>query len=332
MREVLRPLYEAAGDAHPGLLIQRGYPEFDNQPEAGKQRKTGHIERICRLGTSDFYTRAFQRWRTLTSDKLRFHALELDLDTRLYVGLTAGGMLETGCAISHSYGMPYIPGSSVKGIVNAYVRAGVFGTDQAEVCDALFGCEPTEQCPQGLAGAIAFHDAWWVPGSAEFPLVQEVVTSHHPDYYGSDGATPATDLDSPIPNAQIAVRGRFLFVLEGIAAWLPLGAEMLTASLTNAGIGAKTRTGYGYFRVPEAGSAQRCPWVDETIARLTKKNNAKEEETLRGKGLAKGWQALADPDLKTQALTDIRARWQAKGWWDDPPGRSARIKAIYTAE
>lgn len=244
-------------------------------------------------------------------------------------------MLETGCAISHSYGMPYIPGSSIKGVVTAHVRASTFRADQPQVCDALFGREPTDEHPEWLAGAITFHDAWWVPGSAESPLVQKVVTTHHLDYYGSEGATPATDLDSPIPNAQIAVRGRFLFVLEGLVAWLPLGAEMLTAALTDAGVGAKTRGGYGFFRASKAGgtsaSVPRCPWVDDTIARLMKKNNAKEDDTVRGKGLAGEWQGIAGPDLKVQALADIRARWHAKGWWDDPPGRSVQIKSVYTA-
>jgi hypothetical protein len=47
-----------------------------------------------------------------------------------------------------------------------------------------------------------------VPGSATTPLIEEIVTTHHLKYYGSEGATPASDCDSPIPNAQIAVRGR----------------------------------------------------------------------------------------------------------------------------
>lgn len=336
MRTDLRPLYRAATDAHPGLLIQRGYQEFDNQSDEGKRRKTEHIERICRLPASDLHARAFARWRAFTGDPGRFKPVTLALEGRLFVGLTGGGTLETGCAISHSYGMPYIPGSSVKGVVTGHVRATPFGTKHPEVCDALFGAEPTEAEPQGLGGVISFHDAWWVPGSADTPLVQEVVTTHHLKYYGSEGATSATDLDSPIPNAQIAVRGHFLFVLEGPAAWLPLAAEMLTAALTETGIGAKTRAGYGLFRAPdpepEGGRVERCPWVDDTIAALMKQHKAKEDDTLRGKGLAGKWQAIADPNLKAQALADIQARWQTKGWWDDPQGRAAcQAKATYAA-
>jgi CRISPR-associated protein Cmr6 len=336
MRNALRSHYRDARDAHPGLLIQRGYPAFDNQTDDGKKLKTEHIERICRIPASDFYARAFQRWRDLTANSGRFLALEIPLETRLFIGLTGGGMLETGCAIAHSYGVPLIPGSSIKGAVNAHVRPSLFGNGHAQVCDALFGSEPTGAHPAGLAGAITFHDAWWVPGSADTPLVQEVVTTHHLNYYGNEGKTPATDLDSPIPNAQIAVRGDFLFVLEGPVAWLPLAGEMLKAALGKVGAGAKTRGGYGYFQAPGAGASPsagaRCPWVDDSIARLMKQHKAKEPDTLRGKGLASEWQAIEDPELKAQALADIQARWQKEGWWDEPPGGAARkAKDIYVA-
>jgi CRISPR-associated protein Cmr6 len=252
MREALRPLFHDAREAHPGLLIQRGYPIYDQDTEAGREAKTRHLQRICAITPSPFYHNAYQRWRSATADALRFRQLELALESRLFIGLTGGGMLETGCAISHSYGMPYIPGSSVKGVVRAQVRDSLFGREHPEVIAELFGSEadptPDARYPQGLSGLVTFHDAWWVPGSADRPLVEEIVTTHHLDYYGREGRdTWATDFDSPIPNAQIAVHGHFLFVLEGPPAWLDLAQQMLLAALSDQGIGAKTRTGYGLF-------------------------------------------------------------------------------------
>lgn len=329
-RMALQPLYEQAwrqGDAHPGLLIQRGLRQHDSQDA---EAKTEHVRRICAIPASDFYHRAFHRWRAATNDQRRFRVRELTIASRLFIGQSADGMLETGCAISHSYGVPYIPGSSVKGAVRAYAGATEFWQANRQICDDLFGTAPKEAHPDGLAGLFLFHDAWWIPGSAERPLVQEVVTSHHLEYYGSDGKTPATDLDSPIPNAQIAVHGMFLFVIEGPPAWTPLAEEMLVAALTDAGLGAKRRAGYGYFRDLEAvGTAVRCTWVDDTIARLMQQNRAKEDDTLRSKALASEWEKIEDAELKHQALEAIRARWQASGWWDEPPGRSRQAKDIY---
>ncbi|ADC64032.1 type III-B CRISPR module RAMP protein Cmr6 [Allochromatium vinosum] len=337
MREALRPLYHSAREAHPGLLIQRGYPVYDQETEEGREAKTRHLQRICAVTPTPFYHNAYQRWRTATADPLRFRQIQLALESRLFIGLTGGGMLETGCAISHSYGMPYIPGSSVKGVVRAHVCGSPFADKHPEVIAELFGAEadpmPEAPYPQGLSGLVSFHDAWWVPGSAERPLVEEIVTTHHLEYYGSEGRTPATDFDSPIPNAQIAVQGHCLFVLEGPPAWLDLAQQMLIAALSKRGIGAKTRTGYGLFDFnPQKPAGPVCAWVNETIERLAQQNKTNSEEVLRSKGLAAEWAALTDAALKAEALEDIRSRWQEKerDWWDNPPGKSAKqARALY---
>ena len=363
MRKDLRPLYEAARDphsdaaaqaphSHPGLLLQRGLGEAGG--EGNDQAKADHIASVCRSRPGKFYEHAYARWKRVTKDASRFRSVTLKVESRLFIGLTGGGVLETGCVIGHSHGVPYLPGSGIKGVVSAHARER-FRTagdgravvnaharerldtadDGKAVCDELFGA-PADECrPGGLSGLVIFHDAWWVPGSAEHPLVQEVVTTHHPKYYGEEGRTPATDFDSPVPNAQVAVHGAFLFVLEGPVAWLVLAEQMLIAALSTRGAGARTRTGYGRF-APEAVVARepRCEWVDTTIADLKTRHRTKEEHILRSKGLAEAWSSIEDPALKRAAFADIRARWQEKGWWDDPPqGRSTRdAKAIYERE
>ena len=275
MRRSLRLLYRQASDAHPGLLLQRGLAEHDEpdntHEEAGEETtvKLCHIKRVCNCSTSDFYRRAYARWKRTTDDPSRFRAVILELQSRLFIGLTGNGMIETGCVIGRSHGAPCIPGSSIKGVVSAlardrlgtdpngqHIREEFFGRSSSlarsrpgrdpngrDIRKELFGRSDT-----GLSGLITFHDAWWVPGSAPRPLVLEVVTSHHHKYYSEDGSTPATDFDSPIPNAQVAVQGAFLFVIEGPVDWLDLAEQMLVATLTTRGIGAKTSSGYGLFQ------------------------------------------------------------------------------------
>ncbi len=339
MRDALRPLYDKiakdslekdslVGEPHPGLLLQRGLVESGGDADS----KSRHVAQVCRSIAGDFYRRAYARWRRATTDPARFRSVHLAIETRLFIGLTGGGMLETGCVISHSHGMPYIPGSSVKGVVHAHARER-FDTDKGPaVCGELFGAPATEKRPSGLSGLVAFHDAWWVPDSADFPLVPEVVTTHHPDYYSQDGAKPATDCDSPVPNAQIAAHGAFRFVMEGSADWLALTEEILISALSTRGGGARTRAGYGRFSAqPVSPPVQRCVWVDTTIARLKDAHNAPEDDILRGRALAKEWETIEDPELKGAAFSDIQWRWQEKGWSEDIPlGRSAReAKAIY---
>lgn len=308
MRSALRELHDAARDAHAGLLLQRGFVE-DGDPGA----KAKHVQAVCRTMADGLYTNAFARWRRSTEDAQRFRQVILALESRLFIGMAGGGALETGCAISHTYGMPYIPGSSVKGIVSTHARKRL-GDEGKAARQELFGSEPDDRHPAGLAGLIGFHDAWWVPDSAKFPLVQEVVTTHHMEYYSGDGKQPATDFDSPVPNAQIAVQGSFLFVMEGPCAWHGLAEDMLKDALHEQGIGAKTRAGYGYFKrdaVPEA--QPTCAWVDENVERLSKEHHASIQDTLRGRPLAEAWAAIADPDIKEEALSDILARLKKNG-------------------
>ncbi|GAB0149193.1 MULTISPECIES: type III-B CRISPR module RAMP protein Cmr6 [Marichromatium] len=334
-REAVRKPYGEVGkegSAHPGLLIQRGLAVHGQDD---KEAKTKHIRAICGLQPGTFYRAAFERWRNATADPLRFTQLTLALETRLFIGLSGGGALETGCAVGHSHGAPYLPGSSVKGVVRAYVERSEFATQHPEAIAELFGVGPQEEeeHPEGLAGLVTFHDAWWKPDAeGHSPFVQEVVTTHHLKYYGSEGKTPATDLDSPIPNAQIAVRGSFLFVLEGPPGWRDLAAEMLRSALGERGIGAKTRSGYGVFDTePQTNAApvERCAWVDERVAAIAQANRSSEQEALMGKGLAGEWAALEDATLKARALVDIRSRWPQEQW-EAPSGKSAKkARAIY---
>ncbi len=272
IRDALRPLFRQATQAHPGLLLQRGYPEHDEDSPDNKER---HIVRVCNTRPAPFYTNAYRRWLAVTADSARFAATVLRADPRLFIGQTGGATLETGCAIQHSYGVPYLPGSAIKGAAKSYAIA--LGLPP-EIRGELFGSAGSDTA-EDLGGLINFHDVWWVPDSAPSPLVQEVVTSHHLEYYSGDGDVWPSDLDSPVPNAQVAVRGAFLFVLEGPADWLPLALDILEQALCTRGIGAKTRAGYGILRKDEKDNDQLSR--GRTAAELTRAAATRRREQQR---------------------------------------------------
>lgn len=309
MRTALHELFRTARDAHPGLLAQRGYREHESG-NADNLTRTDHIKKICAIPASPFYKAAYQRWLTATANPDRFSSRIMALESRLFIGLSGSGLLETGCALHHSYGVPYIPGSSLKGAANAFARHTV--QMRPEVCDQLFGSEPQsgDDLADGLSGLITFHDAWWAPDSAPKPLVEEVVTSHHHEYYRTEGATPATDYDSPIPNAQIAAQGSFLFTLEGPGQWLELGMDVLRQTLELHGVGAKTRAGYGFFRQDAERSRKQLEEQKEIWQTVTARQRQREEEIKDSKrspeqreikALQDQFQAhLAKPELEQQ--------------------------------
>ncbi|NAW78415.1 type III-B CRISPR module RAMP protein Cmr6 [Vibrio sp. V33_P6A3T137] len=252
VRNEIKDAFSQSKSVNPSLLLQKGMPEVDANESDSKEgksdnKKTGHLEEIVKLPASPEYNNTFNRWFELTSDANRFKQSAMTLENRLLIGLTGNAALETGCSLSRNYGMPYIPGSSVKGVVRAWASGKTLSNVAKATLDDLFGTYDSEQ-PNRVAGSVTFHDAWWIPAEGAKPFVLDVVTTHHQEYYNGKKAEPS-DKDSPIPNHLLAVQGSFLFVLEGEPAAIELCQTLLEKALADNGIGAKTAAGYGYMKI-----------------------------------------------------------------------------------
>ncbi|SJL83229.1 type III-B CRISPR module RAMP protein Cmr6 [Vibrio palustris] len=257
-REAINDLFNDYNSTtiNPGLWLQKGLKETTG--ENGDNAKTNHLKELVDF-TCELYPKAFNRWFDLTSDEHRFSQTVMTLENRLLIGLTGNGALETGCSLSHNYGMPYIPGSSIKGVVRAWAEQHLDGEELKQEIAKFFGTRNSDDVKRG-SGFVTFHDAWWIPFDKDKakpepkPFVLDVVTTHHQDYYNGkkdkdNNYLPPSDKDSPIPNHLLAVQGSFLFVLEGAPEHVELCQKMLVQALQDNGIGAKTAAGYGYMRV-----------------------------------------------------------------------------------
>jgi CRISPR type III-B/RAMP module RAMP protein Cmr6 len=178
-----------------------------------------------------------------------------DLQTvgRLIVGLGSENVLETGIRLHHTFGMPIIPGSALKGLA-AHFCNEVWGENDerfkntADYHQLLFGTNDESGC-------IIFHDAWFVPESEVSPLKLDVMTPHHPNWL--DGSEPPTDFDSPIPVPFLSVAGQFHVAVswygpEHVDAekWTKLAMDLLCNALSEWGVGGKTTSGYGRLVAP----------------------------------------------------------------------------------
>lgn len=234
-------------NAHPGLLLARGLNQMaSGQGNDNGTEKVALLERVCNIPVPEVYKHAYARWQAATADDSRFRHLCACTVNRLFIGLSASTAVETGVCTQHSYGMPMIPGSSVKGCARAWAVAIGMTKDYRAV---LFGEaeDSTKKCQRSSGpGSLIWHDAWWIPSGQDKPFVQEVVTVHHKDYY--TGKADATDFESPVPNAQLAVQGSFHFVVEGDPAWADLAIKLLQQALEQQGIGAKRAAGYGFMQ------------------------------------------------------------------------------------
>ena len=183
---------------------------------------------------------------------------------RMIVGLGAKNAMEFGIHLDHTWGVPVIPGSSLKGIAaaTAHKLAGdeawrkpgkspPTSGDSNRVAtqfEWLFGTTENR-------GAVQFWDAWWIPDSAnkekeKIPVHRDVMTVHHADYYqgkldSKGGIAPPSDMDDPNPIAFLSVSGTYLIVVEGDPEWAGAAMKLLHKGLIDLGIGAKTNAGYG---------------------------------------------------------------------------------------
>lgn len=190
---------------HVGLAYDRWAPLDASTGKMPDDRRREWLRALAGTRVSDDYQHAFRRWtESLRTADTRM--AEVELSSRLLVGHGNPSPTEVGLTVHHTWGVPVIPGSALKGLLNHYVDA-VYGPaatgvhpmapdfpeterDRApfrgvtwignriehgpgEVHRALFGAPRART--DGLyadagagetVGLVVFHDALFVPGSA----------------------------------------------------------------------------------------------------------------------------------------------------------------------
>ncbi|AUX19885.1 uncharacterized protein SOCEGT47_003380 [Sorangium cellulosum] len=338
---------------HAGLLLDKMlvWPEVPDdragQEAADKEALRALLEAAASIEIPEAYPRAFARRRALLEQlvgSVERGATQVRCATatgRLVVNLGAAAARETNIALLHTWGVPYLPGSALKGLASAAAhRAGVPAWQKADAkkekpqgedhC-ALFG--DTDE-----SGCVVFHDAWWVPEGGQLPLDLDTMTVHHRGYY-ADGASPPADYDEPNPVAFLTTRGTFLIALTGPEEWVDAAFDWLDVGLRHDGIGAKTAAGYGRM-VLDKSPRQREREEREEAERRQREAERKRVEarrrrlgeliaTFRGKSNARQvfeevQQISADEALDDDVRRALRELYEkGKDCWPDWLKRSA---------
>jgi CRISPR-associated protein Cmr6 len=229
----------------------------------------------------------YRRWREVVKaagapDDCIFEASP---EWRLTVGLGRESVLETGFTFHRLYGFPYIPGSALKGLTQAWAlwqvaeRCGISALLPGEKHDGPTPVKNLEELlmtpasperderlvqlgatgqdakvyqdvfgAQKARGRVVFFDA--VP--VEPPtLAVDVMNPHYGDYYKKGSKTPPADYLSPVPVYFLTVQAgsRFAFAVAASDPGLARQArDWLRDALANLGAGGKTSAGYGYFQ------------------------------------------------------------------------------------
>ena len=201
--------------------------------------------------------------QTYSANRLR--VLTGRLEGRLAINLAEGVIQNAGIALDRIFGLPFIPGSAVKGVVRAAALAEVKQNPQLlETFVRVFGTSESDykqkgeladfSCPDGasrdLKGAITFIQA--APKN-DAKIVVDITTVHYPDYYRTGNSSDEKN-ETPKPNHFPAVeRGvefDFPILLNGMSddvKLLEAAEHWLNIAMERHGFGAKTAAGYGWF-------------------------------------------------------------------------------------
>ncbi len=193
---------------------------------------------------------------------------QIRLSERMAAGLGASHVLETGLTLDRNTGLPYLPGSTVKGLARAWalievasqlgieLREGDDSQPLNHLAELLMQGDPIpyDNYPhkadgadvfadyfrfifgsQVNAGAVCFLDGIYY-GHDEPLFATDVMTPHYVDYYTGNGSRPPAEDDNPNPVSFLTVASGNIFAFgivprEGAFANLRVDKEdILTAA------------------------------------------------------------------------------------------------------
>ncbi len=184
-------------------------------------------------------------------------------------GLGSGHPTETGMILDRNTGLPYIPASSIKGVLRLacaidlakkkYLDGNVPDDDEKLV--RYFGSE-NDKNPK--RGQLIILDAY--PESVP-SLKVDIMNPHFGNYYSGTNKQPV-ETETPVPIKFLTVKEGAMFVFR--CAFMPLGNEILSenerqeiqqdvdamfdTAFEAVGFGGKTAIGYGRFKKIDTGA------------------------------------------------------------------------------
>jgi CRISPR-associated protein Cmr6 len=291
------------------------------------------------------YPLALQRWKNQLA---QMHGVvaqgAFTVKTRIVVGIGGESVLENAITVNRNWGMPFIPGSALKGLASHFLSQVLANGDpDLQPAVPLAGAPERASLPlnrygvlfgsQDDAAYVNWLDAWFDPASSPgHPFVVDVLTPHHPGYYGKRGdasANPPWDFDDPNPVNFLAVQGAFHVALQAPDdAIADFAFEVLARALDEAGIGAKTAADYGHgtlVRLAQTAEPAQPGGVGNQatpagaaltgVAGFLKEiadAPANELQSRYAHAWCMKWQQMEESADKVQIALAIHARWEEK--------------------
>jgi CRISPR-associated protein Cmr6 len=273
--------YQIEPDANALILLYRlAFPELDRDGAVRRMNeKAGHalLRWAAESGLGQQARRvrevAARREQAVLALRAAGHSvarLRAEPLWRLSVGLgNRGNAHEIGLSLHGTYGWPFIPGSSLKGLTASWaVQADAKPDDVVRIFGAprIGGSDGEPARVIASRGSVRFLDA--IPASGRVKVTVDVLTPHVKPYYDSTARdsrkplVPPAEYHNPVPVNFLAVSGAFAVDLYGPKDDVDQAADWLIDAGDELGAGAKTAAGYGYLKVsrlPDGGARGTAP-------------------------------------------------------------------------
>jgi CRISPR-associated protein Cmr6 len=246
---------------HVGVWLDRCYVgEKDLDDKDKTRRKELYARAVKALSLEKpavvTYKAFFERWKRELSQPGRMQRgvlVEIEARTRVLLHPASNASVTDGSVLlHHTYGVPYLPGSGLKGLARAWLRRTVDLQEREErknrhgetwkemrsdardqeILRALFGYIPRKEDgaeARSQGAVVEFLDALWVPARPNTergharpdtergqwsPLALDVVNPHQSSYY--TGGEAPSDTNEPVPTHRLSIAPgtRFLVIVE----------------------------------------------------------------------------------------------------------------------
>ena len=297
-----------------GLILDKYVPkrviEVVDRMEGDKKKNNERSDWLKNFQSNNHIDRqlvesVYTRWVTAIQ-AMHAQPFTAATDWRMVVGLGGKNVLETNLTLHHLYGIPFIPGSALKGLTRAYVTSEVEGHKSKKIDDddkdvkRIFGT-------QDASGSVIFFDAMPVNDAIEIKL--DIMNAHYPKYYGEKRLPTNTQDPNPVTFLTVT-NTTFTFALaprrphntkdvedvELVKGWLQ-------KALHEYGIGGKTSAGYGYLTVLEQQTNKQSTKTIEPVATPVDPEMSRVEDYIRE------LHTLKDSDV-AGGINRFYQRWQ----------------------
>ena len=221
------------------------------------------------------------------------------LEGRLAINLADSLIQNAGISLDRLFGMPYIPGSAVKGVSRdaalAQLKAApqgqkaeilknfclIFGTSEVDfkTGDLREYASPEHTIRTDTKGAVSFLPAYPVNDAK---IVVDLTNVHYPDYYRSgrvEDLSKENPRPNPFPTVDVGAQFAFCLILNGMkndSSLIPIARRWLELAITESGLGAKTASGYGWFSLQPSVLSEISAKEDQDRALATQKREVSE--------------------------------------------------------